>query len=139
MMESHLAGRVSSRISRSVLVLAVAVLCLTASSCPEIYDVHDRDLEVIWPRNGATLRDEELFRVRLRGRSLDDYEVYWSVDDSPERRMLNDRETGRREKVYLVDTWFWDWGGRGPYTVRFTAEDDRGRTIARRTVRVYVR
>jgi len=143
MKESHPKKRYLPRIKASAVVLGVAVLCLTASSCPEVYDVRDRhrdrDLEIIWPRNGASLRDEELFRVRLRGRNFDDYEVYWYVDDSRERQMWNDRESGRREKVYLVDTWFWDWRGRGPYTVGFTAEDRRGRTLAHRTVRVYVR
>jgi hypothetical protein len=37
-----------------------------------------------------------------------------------------------------VDTWYWDWRRRGPYTVGFIAEDRRGREIAHRTVRVYV-
>lgn len=133
------AARLSSRFGSYATLILVAALCLTASSCPEIYDLDRDDLEILWPRSGATLSGEELFRVRVRGRDVRDYEVYWYVDDSPEREMWDDRDSRPRQKVYLVDTWFWDWRGRGPYTVGFVAEDRRGRTIAHRTVRVYVR
>lgn len=125
-------GRAAGVVAGSLL----AGVLLTA--CGDMVGVRDRDLEVIWPRHGATLFDEEVLRVRLSGYSLEDYEVYWYVDDSRERRMWNERRVGSPHKAYLVDTWFWDWRGRGPYTVGFIAEDHRGRQLAHRTVRVYV-
>lgn len=120
-----------------VLVLLAASLGLGA--CGDLVGVGDRSLEIIWPRNGATLHDVEVLRARVRGYDLDDYDIYWYVDDSRERRMWNERRERPPHKSEVVDTWFWDWRGRGPYTVGFIAEDRRGRHIAHRTVRVYVR
>jgi hypothetical protein len=130
-----------SRMARLRLVVLLAVLgalSLGLGACTDLVGAGDRDLEIIWPRNGATLYDEEILRARLRGRSLDDYDIYWYVDDSRERRMSNAWNERPAHKAALVDTWFWDWRGRGPYTVGFIAEDRRGREIAHRTVRVYV-
>lgn len=124
------------RVAGAVAGLAVIGVAITA--CTDVVGVRDGDLEILWPTHGAVLWDEELLQVRLRGYSLDDYEVYWYVDDSRERRMWNEWHTRPPHKAVLVDTWFWDWRGRGPYTVGFIAEDRRGRQLAHRTVRVYV-
>jgi hypothetical protein len=124
---------------RLLLAAVLLVASLGLSACDDLYGVGQRDLEILWPRDNVTLQDEEVLRVRLRGRSLEDYDVYWYVDNSPERLMWDDRRERPAQKVYLVDTWFWDWRGRGPYTVGFTAVDRQGREIAHRTVRVYVR
>jgi hypothetical protein len=134
-------GRAGSRlpVRPRLAVLAIAVLILGLPACTDIYGARDRDLEILWPRNGATLVDEEVFGVRLRGYDLDEYDVYWYVDDSREQRMWDDWYSRPQQKSYIVDTWFWDWRGRGPYTVGFIAEDRRGRQLAHRTVRVYVR
>jgi hypothetical protein len=118
---------------------AVAALCLLFAACSDILGIGDRDLEILWPRNGSTLVDEEYLEVRLRGYRLDEYEVYWYVDDGREYRMWNEWDGHPDHKAYIVDTWYWDWRGRGPYTVGFVAEDHRGRRLAHRTVRVYVR
>lgn len=119
---------------------AVAVIGLATAACEvSIYDSDDRDLEILWPRSGARLSGEEVLRVRLRGYDLDEYDVYWYVDDSEPRRMANDRGARPRQKVSVAETWSWDWNGNGPYTVGFIAENRRGYEIAHRTVRVYVR
>ncbi len=120
------------------VVAGLAVMALGLTACTEITSVRDRDLEILWPTRGAVLFDEEVLRVRLRGYALDEYDVYWYVDDSRERRMWNDWGSRPPHKVVVVDTWFWDWRGRGPYTVGFIAEDRAGRQLAHRTVRVYV-
>jgi hypothetical protein len=129
----------ATRIRGAALLALVAGLAITLGACTDIVGAGDRDLEIIWPRDGATLYDEEILRARLRGYNLDDYEIYWYVDDSRERRMYNEWHEQPRHKADWVDTWYWDWRGRGPYTVGFIAEDRRGREIAHRTVRVYVR
>lgn len=130
--------RLSGRTRAAVLATAVAAASLSFTACTDLVGVRDRDLEILWPRDGAVLFDEELLRARLRGYSLDEYEIYWYVDDSRERRMWNEWGARTPHKVFLVDTWFWDWRGRGPYTVGFIAEDRRGRELAHRTVRVWV-
>jgi hypothetical protein len=132
-------ARVPARLRIAAATAALVTLSVVAGGCTDLVGVSDRDLEILWPRNGATLVDEEVFRARLRGRNLDDYEIYWYVDDSRERRMWNDWGDRHPQKVYVVDTWFWDWRGRGPYTVGFIAEDRHGREVAHRSVRVYVR
>jgi hypothetical protein len=116
---------------------ALALIALSAASCTDITG-SERDLQILWPREGATLRDEELLQVRLRGRDLDDYEVFWSVDGGREELMWNEWDDGTPYKGYIVDTWYWDWNGGGPYEVTFLATDFSGREIARRRVRVYV-
>jgi hypothetical protein len=128
-----------ARLRVAALTAAVAAATLTIGACSDIVGVRDRDLDIIWPRNGATLIDEEVLRVRLRGYDLDEYDVYWYVDDSDEYRMWDEWDARPPYKADVVDTWYWDWNGRGPYTVGFIAEDRRGREIAHRTVRVYVR
>lgn len=128
--------------ARGIAAAALVAATLSLGACTDLVvgiGDRDRDLEIIWPRHGATLVDEEVLRVRLRGYDLDEYEVYWYVDDGPERRMWNEWHERPPHKSYLVDTWYWDWNGTGPYTVGFIAEDRRGREIAHRTVRVYVR
>lgn len=116
----------------------LAVMSMTLAACAEAGTFPARELEIIWPTRGATLIDEEVLRVRLPGYSLNDYEVYWYVDNGPEVRMWNVRSGRTPHKAYPVDTWFWDWRGSGPYTVGFIAEDRWGNEIAHRTVRVYV-
>lgn len=126
--------------ARTIVALALtAFFGLAAAACTDVYGPRNRDLEIIWPRNGATLVDEEVLSVRLRGYRLDEYEVYWYIDDSREWRMHDDWYSRPERKTYVVDTWYWDWRGRGPYTLGFIAEDRRGRQIAHRTIRVYVR
>jgi hypothetical protein len=125
-----------TRVAGVVILLAAS---LTFGACGDVVGVGHSNLEIIWPRHNATLYDEEVLRARLRGYDLDDYEIYWYVDDSRERRMWNEWWERPPHKAEIVDTWFWDWRGRGPYTVGFIAEDRRGRRLAHRTVRVYVR
>jgi hypothetical protein len=124
---------------RAALIAGLAGVSLALAACDDIYGTGDRNLEIIWPREGTTLYDEEVLRARLRGYNVDDYDIYWYVDDSREWRMATDRQARPPQKLYVVDTWLWDWRGRGPYTVGFVAVDRRDREIAHRTVRVYVR
>jgi hypothetical protein len=128
-----------SPIRRAVLVAVLGVVSVGFSACVDVVGIGGRDIEIIWPRHGATLQDYETLRARVRGYSLNDYDIYWYVDDSRERRMWNEWDDHRPHKAVVVDTWYWDWRGRGPYTVGFIAEDRRGREIGHRTVRVYVR
>lgn len=120
-------------------LLFVALGVLPIAACTDMAGVRDRDIEIIWPRNNAVLYDIETLRARVRGYELDQYEMYWYVDDSRERRMYDDWWERPPHKVADVDTWDWTWRGRGPYTVGFIVEDRRGREVAHRTVRVYVR
>lgn len=124
--------------TRVVVLVAVAVMGVTVAACGDMIEVRDPALEILWPVRGAILFDEEVLRVWLPGYALDEYEVYWYVDDSRERRMWNLWDAGTPHKAYPVDTWYWGWRGRGPYTVGFIAEDRHGRQISHRTVRVYV-
>jgi hypothetical protein len=123
---------------RTGALMALVVTGLAVAACTEVGTFPAHDLDIIWPARGATLIDEEVLRVHLPGYRLDDYEVYWYVDDGPERRMGNVWNSRTPHKAYRVDTWYWDWRGRGPYTVGFIAEDRWGHPIAHRTVRVYV-
>jgi hypothetical protein len=125
--------------SRAVMAALVAALTIPFAGCVDTIGIGtSRDLEIMWPRNGATLYGYEVLRARVRGYDLDDYEIYWYIDGGVERRMRNEWYESPRHKYYPVDTYDWYWRGRGPYEIGFIAEDWRGRRIAHRTVRVYV-
>lgn len=124
------------RIARIIAVTALFALPLSA--CDDVVGIGDRELDIIWPRNGATLSGYETLRARIRGHDLEDYDIWWYVDDGVERRMYDEWDYNPEHKAYDIDTWEWYWNGRGPYTIGFVAEDWRGRRIAERTVRVYI-
>jgi hypothetical protein len=123
---------------RAAGMLVVLAAAMGLGACTDIVGTGGRNLEIIWPRDGATLYGEETLRARVRGLELDEYEIYWYVDDGREWRMFDEWHERPPHKSEYVDTWFWDWNGRGPYTIGFIAEDRRGRQIGHRTVRVYV-
>ena len=129
-------GRTSRRTVQ--LIGLIALLALPLGACGDVIGVGDRDLEIMWPRSGATLYGYETLRARVQGYDLEDYEIFWYVDGGVERRMYDEWHEHPEHKSYEIDTWDWYWNGRGPYTIGFIAEDWRGRRIAHRTVRVYV-
>lgn len=122
---------------RTAKLIAFLALMTLPLGCVDVLGA-GRDMEIIWPRNGATLHGYETLRVRVHGYDLDDYDVWWYVDDGVERRMYDEWHDRPRHKSYEIDTWEWYWNGRGPYEIGFIAEDYRGRRIAHRSVRVYV-
>jgi hypothetical protein len=128
-----------ARARRAAVVATLAITTMTLGSCVDLVGAGHRDIEIMWPTRDAVLYDYEVFRARVRGYDLDQYDIYWYVDDSRERRMWDERRERPQHKAYEVDTYYWDWRGTGPYTVGFIAEDRHGREIAHRTVRVYVR
>lgn len=132
------AGRTGRRVVQ--LIAVTALLTLPLAACGDVVGVgvRDRDLEIMWPRNGATLYGYETLRARVRGYDLEDYDIYWYVDGGVERRMYDEWDDYPEHKSYEIDSWDWYWNGRGPYTIGFIAEDWRGQRIAHRTVRVYV-
>lgn len=136
-MTEHLRHLVRRLPLRFGVIVAVAALALSTAACSDVLGGND-GIEILWPDSNARLWDEEVLRARVRGRDLNDYDIYWSIDGGVDRLMWNEWEDRTPHKAYVVDTWYWDWNGRGPYTLRFVAEDYRGREIARRTVRVYV-
>jgi hypothetical protein len=132
-------SRSASLPRRAPFLAALAALSLFGlAACSDLTGVGRNDIEILWPRNGATLHDEEVLRARVPGRNVEDYDIWWYVDDSRERLMWDEYDDRRGVKAYLVDTWFWNWNGRGPHTIGFIAEDRYGREIAHRTIRVYV-
>lgn len=129
-------GKTGRRIVQ--LIAIVALLTVPLGACSDVIGVGSRDLEILWPRNGATLYEYEVLRARVPGYDMRDYDIWWYVDDSRELRMYDEWDEQPEHKSYEVDTWDWYWNGSGPYTIGFIAEDRSGRRIAHRTVRVYV-
>ena len=122
-------------------IAALAVLVLLAlplAGCVDVVGSGSRDLEILWPRNNERLYGYEVLRARVRGYDLEDYDIYWYVDNGVERRMYDEWYENPPHKAYGIDTYDWYWNGSGPYTIGFIAEDWRGRRIARREIRVYV-
>lgn len=133
-MTSHTRPR---RLAR--LITLVALLTLTLGACTDAIGIGSRDMEILWPRSGSTLDGYEVLRARVRGYDLDEYDIWWYVDDGVERRMYDEWSERPEHKSYEIDTYDWYWNGHGPYEIGFVAEDWRGREIAHRTVRVYIR
>ncbi|MGH7475929.1 MAG: hypothetical protein ACRELD_06550 [Longimicrobiales bacterium] len=131
-----------SRLFRARSLAAAAALALLLSGCVDAGDVFGigGGIEVLHPEDGERLYGVTTLRARVRDNRYhpEDYRMFWYVDDSREYEMYDEWDTRTPHKVDVVDARYWNWRGRGPYTVGFIAEDWRGRRIAERRIRVYV-
>lgn len=92
-------------------------------------------LEVWWPTNGATVTGVQPFQTMLQNASIDSYQAYWQVDGG----QMNLMETSYKSyphKESSVDVSGWNWKGKGPYVITFTAKQN-GSTVAQRSVSIY--
>ncbi|MDO8681095.1 MAG: fibronectin type III domain-containing protein [Acidobacteriota bacterium] len=95
------------------------------------------NLSTWWPTDGATLSGTQPFKARVENMVLTDYRMYWQVDGGKLNGMF-DSQIGGAHKEASVKVDRWTWRGAGPYVITFVAKDLTGKTLAQKSVSVYV-
>ena len=94
-------------------------------------------IDIWWPTEGAVVSGLQPFKVMLQNRAVEEYEMFWQVDDGQLVRMENNYE-GYPHKEAPVDLSGWNWRGNGPYRITFTAKDQTGSVLGVRSVDISV-
>ena len=87
-------------------------------------------VNIWWPTNNATVSGSQPFKVVLENRSLNEYSMYWQVDNGGLVKM-DDNQTDYPHKESLVDVSNWKWNSNGVYNIMYIAKDTNGNEISR--------
>ena len=94
-------------------------------------------LSIWWPTEGVNLSGVTPFKAQLSNTPADSYSMSWSVDGG----VANDMAYSEQDKPHYqswVDVSGWRWQQAGVYTLRFTAKDRSGNTLATTSRRVLI-
>lgn len=117
-------GPASSRISSSSIAI---------SSAPTI----NSNLSVWWPTNDVNMTGNAPFNAVLNGRSVNDYKMFWQVDNGGQVEMYNDNQSGGY-KFFWVNFSTWTWKPKTErYKITFTAKDNNGQVLATNSVNIF--
>ena len=119
----------ASSISSSIISSSTS----TANSTPEI----NSNLSVWWPANDINMSGNAPFKAVLDGKSVNDYKMYWQVDNGGQVEMYNDNTNGGY-KFFWVDFSSWTWKPKTErYKITFTAKNNTGQIIATKSVNIF--
>jgi hypothetical protein len=93
-------------------------------------------IQVWWPTDGATVQGVQPLKVMVEGRDVSTYKMYWQVDNGGRVEMFNSAQDYPHKEAW-VDFSGWNWKGRGPYTLTFTAESN-GQIIAQKSINIFI-
>jgi hypothetical protein len=103
------------------------------SSAPTI----NSNLSIWWPANDVNMTGNAPFYAVLNGRSLNDYKMYWQVDNGGQVEMYNDSQFGGY-KFFWVNFATWTWKPKTErYKITFTAKDNGGQVLATNSVNIF--
>ncbi len=94
-------------------------------------------VNVWWPSAGANLAGTQPFKAEVKNMPLDQYDLYWQVDNGALVLMQNST-TDSPHKEASVNVASWNWRGSGPYILNFVAKDKSGNTIGKSSEQVSV-
>ncbi|HYC83502.1 MAG TPA: glycoside hydrolase family 6 protein, partial [Candidatus Paceibacterota bacterium] len=94
------------------------------------------DLEMWWPTEGSVVTGTQPFMGMMKGKNIDEYVMYWQVDDGNKNRMETNTNN-YPHKESSVDLSSWNWRGAGPYKITFSAYTNGNEKITERSVTVY--
>jgi hypothetical protein len=94
-------------------------------------------LSIWWPADGFTVSGTQPFKARLEGIALADYRMHWQVDGGTLTSMADSHLDGPHKEA-SVNVASWAWRGTGPYVVTFVATDPAGKTLAQKSVTIFV-
>ncbi len=83
------------------------------------------NVQAWWPTNGATISGIQPFQGMYQGLSLDQYNMFWSVDNG-QWNVMSDNYANYPHKQANVDVSGWTWDGNGPYDVKFIVQTSSG-------------
>ncbi len=94
------------------------------------------DLETWWPTDGSVVTGTQPFMAMMKGKNIDEYVMYWQVDDGNKNRMETNN-TNYPHKEATVDLAGWNWKGTGSYKITFSAYTNSNEKITERSVNIY--
>ncbi len=89
--------------------------------------------EVWWPLNNSTFNGQQPFKAVVKNLSLNQYKMYWQVDNGQLNEMSDTMIDGAHKEM-LVDVSNWWWNNDNHYTLNFIAKDLSGKEITRQTI-----
>ncbi len=92
-------------------------------------------IQVWWPTDGASVAGVQPLKAIVEGRDVSTYKMYWQVDGGTKIAMFDSAQDYPHKEAW-VDYTGWNWKGRGPYTLTFTAEVN-GSVIGTKSVNIY--
>ncbi|MBX4189851.1 glycoside hydrolase family 6 protein [Candidatus Parcubacteria bacterium] len=93
-------------------------------------------VEVWWPAQDIQLHGSVPFKAMLQGLSIEQYMMFWQVDNGQWNWMDNNYSDYPHKEI-MVDLSGWNWKGNGPYTLNFIAVAWSGQILAQTPVRIY--
>lgn len=101
----------------------------TPPSAPPAPPTSSTNLNVWWPVDGARVVGTQPFKAMLEDNTVDNYRMYWQVDDG----VLNDMADNYEDyphKQADVNVSNWGWQPSGKYKITFVVKNLNGATIA---------
>ncbi len=121
---------------RIVIVLSVSALAIASVAFAGPSSAHAATApNVWWPSQNASLEGTQPFKAVIDGKSLSEYDMYWSVDNGGLVQMY-DSQADYPHKEAQVDLSGWNWSSTGTYSVSFVAKDHSGSEIGRASVSI---
>lgn len=94
-------------------------------------------IDIWWPADGSRVSGVQPFKALVRDLPLDQYEMFWRVDEGQLNPMFDSVEDWPHKEA-IVDLSGWNWRPDGSYTLAFLAKDSDGRVFTARMVSIEV-
>lgn len=126
-----------SRISKVKFAALLAVLVGAGAGASVWAQAAESPVNVWWPTQEARLSGLQPFKGDLVGTPVEQYNLFWSVDNGSWNPMPTSYEQYPHKET-TVDVSTWNWRGAGPYKITYTATDRTGNIVAQHTVEVSI-
>ncbi len=94
------------------------------------------NVSIWWPADNVYVSGDQPFKAMLQGYSVNQYKMYWQVDNGQWNEMYDDYRDYPHKEAW-VNLRGWVWRGKGPYTVNFVALDWSGNKLTERSIKIY--
>jgi hypothetical protein len=94
-------------------------------------------VNILTPNDGVSLSGVQPFKAIMNGILLNNYQLYWQVDDG-QLNLMTDNQNGTPHKEAIVDFSGWNWRGSGPYKITFIAKNNQGGTLSQKSVNITI-
>jgi hypothetical protein len=114
-----------------------SIIASSSSSATSPTPVISTNLNIWWPANDVNMTGNAPFKAALDGKNVNDYKMYWQVDNGGQVEMYNDNASGGY-KFFWVDFSSWTWKPKTErYKITFTAKNNTGQVIATNSVNIF--
>ncbi len=94
-------------------------------------------ITIWWPNNNVTLNAIQPFKALSESRNLEDYQMFWQVDNGALNPM-GDSFIDYPHKEAMVDLTNWNWQESGNYEINFVAKNNSGDVIGQEKINILV-